>query len=105
MNGNTTRVFKNRIEAMEKQLAEKENQIAHYKRELELSQKEKTKLLEVIDLLPEVIFEISKEGMLGFINSTGYNIFGYTHDDFLKGFNVLDLFIEADQDRVSPDNS
>ena len=58
------------------------------------------KCRELADLLPQTIFEIDEIGNLTFTNRNGFETFGYTQEDFDKGFNVLQALIPEDRDRA-----
>jgi PAS domain S-box-containing protein len=61
------------------------------------------KYRELAESLPQVIFEIDAKGNLLYLNQKGYDLFGYTADDFASGFNVLDAFVSADRERIARD--
>ncbi len=55
---------------------------------------------ELAELLPQTVFEIDLEDNITFINHIGLESYRYTRDDFVKGLNVLNLFIPEDRDRA-----
>jgi PAS domain S-box-containing protein len=61
------------------------------------------KYRELAESLPQVIFEVDLKGDLIYLNHTGHELFGYTPEDFAKGFNVLEAFIPEDRERVALD--
>ena len=61
------------------------------------------KYRELAESLPQVIFEIDSLGNLIYLNQKGYALFGYTSEDFAKGFSVLEVFIPEDRERVARD--
>jgi PAS domain S-box-containing protein len=56
---------------------------------------------ELTDLLPQSVFEVDNNGMLRFINKVGYDLFGYTVEDFLAGINILSTISEEDRTKAS----
>lgn len=48
----------------------------------------------LVDSLPESIFEIDLDGNLLYANPNGLKIFGYTHEDLVKGINVFDCIVD-----------
>ena len=54
---------------------------------------------QMAQLLPETIFEMDLEGKLTFVNQIAYKTFGYSHKDFVKGINALDLLVPKDRER------
>jgi len=59
------------------------------------------KYRDLVDLLPQTIFEIDEKGNLTFTNRCGFESFGYSQEDLDKGLNALQLFIPEDRERVS----
>jgi len=55
------------------------------------------KYTETIDLLPQTIFEADLTGKLTYVNKVGFDVFGYTSDDLIKGVNVLSMITESDR--------
>lgn len=64
--------------------------------ELALAESEK-KFREMTNLLPQVIFEADKKGMLTYANKKGYEQFGFSEEEFKNGINVFSTIIEADR--------
>ena len=61
------------------------------------------KYRELAESLPQVIFEVDSMGNLIYLNQKGYELFGYTPEDFAHGFNVLETFIPEDRERIARD--
>lgn len=61
------------------------------------------KYRELAESLPQVIFEVDSKGNLIYLNQTGFALFGYTPEDLAKGFNVLEVFIPEDRERIASD--
>lgn len=49
------------------------------------------------NLLPQTIFETDEKGNFTFVNSRGYQIFGYTEEDIAAGMNVLQTIVPEDR--------
>ncbi len=58
---------------------------------------------ELIDLLPETVFETDERGVLTFVNRNAFSAFGYTEEDFARGLNALDML--APEDRARADDN
>ena len=69
------------------------------KAEKALKESEK-KYRELVDLLPQIVFEFDERGNFTFANRKGFESFGYTLEDFEKGVNVLQMFIPEDRERA-----
>ena len=44
---------------------------------------------DLVELLPEPVFETNPEGKIIFTNNAGFKLFGYTQEDFEKGVSFL----------------
>lgn len=55
---------------------------------------------DLVNLLPQSLFEIDLEGNFIFANAFGLDHFGYTQKDIDEGFNVLELFPKEQRSRV-----
>ncbi len=53
---------------------------------------------ELVDLLPEIVFEADDQGRLTFLNRTGYEALGYSDPDLERGLTVLDLTALEDKE-------
>ena len=56
--------------------------------------------LDLVNLLPQTIFELDERGNLTFANRQGTLAFGYTLEDIQKGLNALEFFIPEDRDKA-----
>jgi PAS domain S-box-containing protein len=61
------------------------------------------KYRELTSQLPQTVFELDMLGNLVFINSFGYQVFGYTPDDLLAGLNILQIVAAEDKEKVCGD--
>jgi len=55
---------------------------------------------ELVDLLPQIVFEIDLAGNLTFVNQSAFSVMGYTEADLLRGMNVLERVVPEDRERV-----
>jgi diguanylate cyclase (GGDEF)-like protein/PAS domain S-box-containing protein len=69
---------------------------------IDLSESEK-KYRELIELVPQAIFEIDIHGNLTYVNEPGLKMFGYTKQDLKEGLYALDLFITEEREKVKQD--
>jgi PAS domain S-box-containing protein len=81
---------KTRIKELAKVNQDLQNQV------LELGKNEK-KFCDLIEFLPQTVYEMDLDGYLRFTNQYGFQCFGYTIEDFQKGINFLQLFIPEDR--------
>ncbi|MBT4485661.1 MAG: PAS domain S-box protein [Candidatus Latescibacteria bacterium] len=58
------------------------------------------KFKELVEMLPELVYETDDKGMITFVNKQAFDITGYTRDDFEKGFSAIDLIVPEDRDRA-----
>jgi PAS domain S-box-containing protein len=59
------------------------------------------KYRELAESLPQVIFEVDLNGTLKYVNQAGHQLFGYTQEEIANGFNVMDVFIPEDRERLA----
>ncbi len=50
--------------------------------------------------LPETVCQIDERGNLIFVNKMGFEVFGYSQEDFEEGLNVIQMVAPKDHDRV-----
>jgi len=55
---------------------------------------------ELADSLPQMIFEINKEGIIKFTNLASYKMFGYTQEEITEGFSVFKTIVPGDRERA-----
>ncbi|MCK5314450.1 MAG: transporter substrate-binding domain-containing protein, partial [Anaerolineales bacterium] len=58
------------------------------------------KYRELANSLPQFVFEMDEKGIITFANRNVFDFFGYTQNEFDKGFNALQMLIPEDQDRA-----
>ncbi|MDD5765715.1 MAG: PAS domain-containing sensor histidine kinase [Candidatus Marinimicrobia bacterium] len=66
-----------------------------------LKREYKRNFRELIDHLPQTIFELDIDGKCRFSNQNGYETFGYSEEDIAKGIIFTQLFIPEDRKRVT----
>jgi PAS domain S-box-containing protein len=66
-------------------------------RELRVSEK---RFRDLVEMLPQTVFEIDVKGNILFSNRRGFDLFGYTENDIISGVNALQLFVPEDRERV-----
>ncbi len=52
------------------------------------------------DLLPQIVYECDLQGNLSFVNKYGLITFGYTHEEFEQGMNILSVVVPEDHVRA-----
>jgi len=86
-----------RLNARIGELEKTENDLKNAEREL--IKKEK-KFRDLVELLPQTVYEMDLHGNFKFTNNYGIQCFGYTHEDINKGVNFLQLFVPGDREKV-----
>jgi len=59
------------------------------------------KYKQLVELLPQVVYEIDAHGNFAFMNCAGLASFGYDAEDLAKGIKALDLVIPEDRERLA----
>ncbi len=54
---------------------------------------------ELVDLLPQNVFEVDLNGVLKFGNRAGFEMFGYSPDDLKNNLSVFDMIVPEDRER------
>ena len=55
---------------------------------------------EITDTLPVVVYEADETSHVTFVNATAFNLFGYTKEELEAGMSILQLVIDADEERA-----
>ncbi|MEM4246340.1 MAG: PAS domain S-box protein [Candidatus Bathyarchaeia archaeon] len=55
---------------------------------------------ELADSLPQIVFEMDRDGVLTFANRNAFEVFGYTRTDFKRGLTALQMLIPEDRERA-----
>jgi PAS domain S-box-containing protein len=58
---------------------------------------------ELVDLLPEIVFESDLAGRFTYVNDNGLRFFGHTREDLERGLDIQSHLIPEDRDRVRRD--
>ena len=59
------------------------------------------KYKQLVELLPQVVYEIDAQGDFAFMNCAGLASFGYDAEDLAKGIKALDLVVLEDRERLA----
>ena len=59
--------------------------------------KSEKKYRELADMLPQTVFETDMNANLTFMNIGAFEMFGYSSEDLLNGFNILELIVEEER--------
>jgi PAS domain S-box-containing protein len=74
--------------------------ITDFKRVEESLRKSEERFRDIVELLPEAVFEVDLEGKFTFANRRAIELSGFTQEELNDGLNCLQMFIEEDQKRV-----
>jgi len=66
----------------------------------EALEKSKDKFRNIADLLPEVIFECDQQGKFTYVNSSAFEKFGYSEEDYSRGITALQVIAPDDRERA-----
>lgn len=67
---------------------------------LDAQQQTEPAFREIIDMLPETVYEMDPTGRILFLNRNGYERFGVTREDIERGFYPIDMLIPEDRVRA-----
>lgn len=71
------------------------------KNNLEKAIESERKYKELVNLLPQTIFEMDAKGNLTFANDLAFKTFGYTREDFANKLNAIQMIEEKDRERAA----
>ncbi len=71
------------------------------KNSLEKAIESERKYKELVNLLPQLVFEIDLNGNLTLVNDLAFKTFGYTREDFANKLNAIQMIEEKDRVRAS----
>jgi PAS domain S-box-containing protein len=74
--------------------------ITERKKSEEVLRESEKKFRDLIDLLPQPVFEFDKKGNVTFVNNIGFKIFGYPQNKLKKGVNVFEMIAPKDRIRA-----
>ena len=66
----------------------------------EVLQESEQRYRELVDTMPQPLYELDERGTITFINREGFVAFGYSQEDLEKGLNTLQMFVPQDRDRL-----
>jgi PAS domain S-box-containing protein len=99
-----TTVKKEQLEASQKELkttnAQLHQEIIEREQAEEALRESEKRFRELVELLPETIFEIDVSGHLTFVNRSALDYFKYTQQDVDQGLNGFEMFIPEDRQKV-----
>ncbi|KAB2869419.1 MAG: PAS domain S-box protein [Bacteroidales bacterium] len=90
---NIFRINKRALDRAEKDIKERKDA------EIALAKSEK-KYRDLADLLPQTVFETDVNGRFTYVNKTGYELFGYTIDDFERGISVFNTIASEEHEKA-----
>jgi len=90
---NIFRINKRALDRAERDIKERNDA------EIALSKSER-KYRELADLLPQTVFEADINGRFTYVNKTGYELFGYSIDDFERGVNIFNTIIPDEHEKA-----
>ncbi len=61
---------------------------------------DESKFRDLLDRLPQTVFEFALDGRFVYVNRTGLERFGYSEDDLARGVSVIDTVIPAERDHL-----
>jgi len=71
-----------------------------YQKELR-AQESESRIRELTDALPVVVYESDATGRITFVNATAFDLFGYTKEELEAGMSIFQLAAPADRERAS----
>ncbi|MFZ5864486.1 MAG: sigma 54-interacting transcriptional regulator [Thermodesulfobacteriota bacterium] len=89
------------LESLRHRLAELEDSELKCRISEEALRKSEAKYKELVELLPEVVYEIDLQGNFTFVNFSGLAAFGYQSDDLAKGIKALDVVVPEERERLA----
>ena len=88
------------LDALRERVAELEGLGAENKQTEEALRDSEQRFRELAEMFPEVIFETNLKGDLTFVSRRGYEVFGYSVQDFERGINALDIIALQERERA-----
>jgi PAS domain S-box-containing protein len=74
--------------------------ISEYKKIEEALRESEERFKELAELLPQCVYEADTDGIFTYANRRAFELFGYTHEDFEKGLNVIHMVIPEERARA-----
>ncbi len=69
----------------------------------EIAEENETKINELANLLPQIIYECDLDGTLTYVNNRAYEFFRYTPEDFKKGINIFQTLAPESHEKAKTD--
>ncbi|MDO8872717.1 MAG: PAS domain S-box protein [Methanoregula sp.] len=85
------------ITATEEELRQNYDDLSKTEKELRESER---KYRDLVELLPQTVFEFDDRGTITTVNPIALKSFGYTQEDFDKGMNAFEVIAPGDRDRA-----
>jgi PAS domain S-box-containing protein len=82
---------------LEKRLEELEKENSNLRKAVEFLEESEEKYKELVNLLPQIVFETDKKGNITFANYHALDLLGYTPGDIGKGLNVIEIIVPPDK--------
>ena len=82
---------------LEKRLKELEKENSNLRKAVEFLEESEEKYKELVNLLPQIVFETDKKGIITFVNYRAFDLLGYTPEDIIKGVNVIEIIASHDR--------
>jgi two-component system, cell cycle sensor histidine kinase and response regulator CckA len=60
--------------------------------EIKLRESEKN-IRDLVELLPQIVFEVDRQGEFTFVNQYGLDLLGYSREDFDKGVSIMEVLL------------
>jgi PAS domain S-box-containing protein len=93
-------VEKPTYEELEKRVRELEQAASERNRAEKMLRDSEKRYRELVEMLPEAVFETDLKLKLTFANRNAFELFGYSKEDMSEGLNGLEMFVPEDRDRV-----
>lgn len=93
--------IRRKIQSLSKMNLELEEEIAERRRTEEALRKSEQRFRELVDLLPEAIYEMDVEGKLKYANRNAFRLFGYTDEDWHSGLYGLSMLAPEERERAA----
>lgn len=88
------------INRLEQKVLQLEKEVTKRRKTEEELKESQGKYRDLVELLPQALFEIDLMGNITFANRFAFDYFGYTQDDVDLGLNILRILVPEDHDRV-----
>jgi PAS domain S-box-containing protein len=82
---------------LEKRVKELEKESSNLRKAVEFLEESEEKYKELVNLLPQIVFETDKKGNITFANYHAFDLLGYTPEDIVKGLNVIEIIAPHDR--------